>query len=439
LGEEESAAVRHRLMHGAAGFVALRLAFSALSFVVTLLLARLLGAEGFGAYSWAFAWVVLLGVPAILGTDQLLVREIAACQTRGEWGRVRGILRRSQSAVLLASCGIALIAASAAWLLRLHLPARVLPTCMLALPLLPLIALTRVRQAAMQGMHRVALGTLPEQLIQPGCFLAFLLAAAFWRAHGLTPPVAMTLNAGASLIAFCVGAWLMRRAMPPLLRESEPVYDNTAWKRSALRLLFVAGANILFAQADTLILGAMRGNIAVGTYTVAHKGADLIMFPLMALNAAFASTTASLYATGDLARLQRLVTRLSRWTLLCAAPIGLFMILFGDRYLALYGPQFPAARLALAILSFGQIVNVGMGCVGLLLIMAGHENEAAKAVGIAAFVNIALTAALSPRWGSEGAAVAYAIGMILWNVLMVASLSRKVGIHSTAMGKLTVS
>jgi O-antigen/teichoic acid export membrane protein len=244
----------------------------------------------------------------------------------------------------------------------------------------------------------------------------------------------MTLNAAASLAAFMFGAWLLWSSLPASVRESAPVYDDFAWTRSALRLVFVTGANILFAQADTLILGAVRGSAAVGTYTAAHKGADLIAFLLLAQNAAFASTAASLYATGDLARLQRLVTRLSRWTLLLSAPVALLLIVFGDRFLQFYGPQFPAARSALAILSFGQLANVGMGSVGLLLIMTGNEREAAKAVGAAGLANITLTAALSPHWGSEGAAVAYAASMILWNVWMALSLRRKVGIHSTALG-----
>ena len=133
-------------------------------------------------------------------------------------------------------------------------------------------------------------------------------------------------------------------------------------------------------------------------------------------------------------RLQSLVTRLARWTLLFSAPVGVALIVFGDRFLWFYGAQFAAARTALSILCFGQLVNVGMGSVGLLLIMTGHEIQAARAVGAAAIANIALTAALEQRWGSDGAAVAYAASMILWNVWMAISLYRKVGIHSTALG-----
>jgi len=438
LGKEESVTLRNRLVAGAGGLLGLRIAFSGLSFLVTVLLARLLGTAGFGAYSYAFAWIVLLGIPAILGSDQLLVREVAAHHAKSDWGLMRGLLRRANGAVLLVSLGLALLAAALAWALRGRWPSPImLPTFWVALILLPLITLTRVRQGAMQGLHHVALGAMPEQLIQPAVLVGLLsMAYLFWRQR-LTAPLAMGLNVGAAAVAFAVGAVLLYRTLPLPVKEAAPVYRDMAWARSALPLVFLAGAGVLFAQADTLILGALKGAKAVGLYSAAHKGADSISFVLAAQSAAFASTAASFYASGDMERLQRLVTRLARWTLLASAPLAILLIGFGHWFLLYcYGPQFTQARLALAILSCGQLANIGMGSVGLLLVMTGHERDAATAIGLGAAANIVLNLALVPRWGSEGAAAAYACGMILLNVIMAISLYRKVGVHGTALGRL---
>ena len=62
VGKEESATLRNRLVSGAGGLMGLRIAFSGLSFLVTVLLARLLGTAGFGPIAtpspgsscWAF-------------------------------------------------------------------------------------------------------------------------------------------------------------------------------------------------------------------------------------------------------------------------------------------------------------------------------------------------------------------------------------------------
>jgi O-antigen/teichoic acid export membrane protein len=169
---------------------------------------------------------------------------------------------------------------------------------------------------------------------------------------------------------------------------------------------------------------------------VAHKSAELISFTLTIQGSAFASTAASLYALRDLERLQRLVTRLARWTLVVATPLALVLMGFGRWFLSLYGPQFVEARVTLAILAGSQLFNVAAGMVGLLLIMTGHERDGAVAIGAGALTNIALTFALAPRWGAEGAAVAFAIGMVVWNVWAAIALWRKVGIHSTALGQV---
>src|SRR5262252_8838980 len=88
-GADESSAIRRRLMFGASGLLALRLAFGGLSFIVAVLLARMLGKYAFGLYNYAFAWVMLFCVPAAAGMDQLLIREIAAYQVASDWNSMR--------------------------------------------------------------------------------------------------------------------------------------------------------------------------------------------------------------------------------------------------------------------------------------------------------------------------------------------------------------
>src|SRR5262249_12864724 len=101
-------------------------------------------------------------------------------------------------------------------------------------------------------------------------------------------------------------------------------------------------------------------------------------------------------------------------------------------------PQFTQARITLAILAVTQLFNVGSGVVGALLIMTRHEGDMCRAIAAAAVTNIALTFLLVPRWGAEGAAVSFGIGMVVWNVWAIIALWRKAGLHSTALGKLTL-
>ncbi|MGH7619079.1 MAG: flippase [Gemmatimonadaceae bacterium] len=436
LGKDESASVRQRVLAGIAGLLSLRVAFGGIAFVVTILLARLLGASGLGAYSYALAWVSLLGAPAILGMDQLLVREVAGYQHRREWGLLKGVVQSATRIVLAVSLPLVVGSAVVAWTLRNATEPETVPTLLVSLVLIPLIALTRVRQATLQGLHRVVVGSVPERLVLPG-ILAVLLAVAWISRTALSAPVAMGLNVGASAVAFIVGAWTLHRHFPAEAKAAPPVYRTGAWLRAGLPIFLVTGVSVVFNQADLLILGLLRGSSTVGPYGVADKTSDLLTIVLAAQASAFASTAASLAAQKDTATLQRMATRLARLTLLATLPLAIVFIGFGGPFLSFfYGSAFASARVALVFLSIGQLVNAGTGLNSMLLVMTGETGQAVKVVGTSAAVNVGLNLLLVPRWGMEGAAAANMISLIVWNVLATIALQRSTGIHSTALGGL---
>jgi O-antigen/teichoic acid export membrane protein len=132
--------VRNHIVTGAAGIFASRLTFSGLSFLLSILLARILGVSGFGIYTYSFAWVVLLTIPGMLGMDQLLVREIAGAGTRGSWDSIRDVLRTANRVVLLASVVLIGAGGLSAYLLIRRTDPQMYGTFLLALLLLPLIS-----------------------------------------------------------------------------------------------------------------------------------------------------------------------------------------------------------------------------------------------------------------------------------------------------------
>ncbi|NES18727.1 MAG: oligosaccharide flippase family protein, partial [Symploca sp. SIO3E6] len=156
--------LQSRLAKTVAGTSGLKLANIGLSFVVSVLLSRLLGAQGYGNYAYAMSWVFVLLIPATMGFKGLIVREIAINQSHQAWGLIRGILRWSNLIVLFTSFGIALLAAAVAWGLRGEASWETLLTFWVALILLPIRAFTTLRLSAMRGLHHIVLGQLPEQL-----------------------------------------------------------------------------------------------------------------------------------------------------------------------------------------------------------------------------------------------------------------------------------
>jgi len=430
--------LRDYLIRGAGGSFALKLVANALSFTVSILLARLLGAVGYGTYAYAMALVHLLSVPAKLGLPTLIIRYIAAYQTRSVWSLMRGLLLQANQAVLLISWGLVLLAAVIGWALADRLPPEGLATFWLALVLLPLVALNALRTATLRGLGYVLLGQLPEALIKPGLFI--LLAGGSYLLVGagrFSAVWAMGMQVAASAAAFLVGVvWLVKR-LPQAVKEASPTYETRAWIKSVLPLLALGSLQAINHETSILMVGAMKGAEAAGVYQVATRGAEVVSFFLVAVNMALAPVVSSLYTTGELQRLQRIVTISARVILLGSLPVALSMIIFGRWILlTVFGLEFVSGATALAILSAAQIANAGTGPVGLLLVMTGHERDTASSVGIGAAVNVTLNVLLIPVWGIEGAAMATAISVVTWNILQAVWVYRRLGIDSTAAGSL---
>lgn len=435
--ENMSRTSRDRFLPNVTGLLCLKIGFVSLSFLLSIILARLLGPVGYGSYTYAFAWMLLLGVPAILGMDQLIVRDVAAYQSKSQWDLLKGLLKKTNQAVLMTSLGLALLAAGISLLLAGHWSLETLWSFWVALLLLPLITLTRLRQSTLQGLHHVALGQLPELLIQPAVFLAFVGTVYLGFGWTLTSVRAMTLNVVATSVAFLAGATILHKLLPDGVHSSATKFENFSWRRSILPLMFLASAGVLFAQTDTLIVGVIKGPRAVGIYGVADRAAETVQFLFVAVCMVFAPTVSKLYAQGESEKLQQRVTEIARITLLLSLPVAFLLIFYSRWFLALfYGPQFVEGHEALSILSVGQLMMVAAGPVGMLLIMTRHEAHAAHAIAISAFTNVSLNFALVPKWNLAGAAFANTASIIILNVLMTFWLIKKSGIQTWPLGNI---
>jgi O-antigen/teichoic acid export membrane protein len=436
-----------RLMRGTGGTFAVRLANLALKFVTSLALARLLGADHYGVFNFAQAWILLLIIPATAGFDRLLIRDLSIYMTNGAWSAMRGALRFTTRWALLISVGLVAAGLAAAWLTysltgrpallqaeQAGLARAALIALAVALLVLPLRALTLIQQAAMQGLRHVVLGQVPDQVLQPVLFLA-ALGIGYAVGHRVeTAPAAMTLFVGATLLALALSAWQLRRAVPSAARTAAPLVTARAWLASAIPFALTEGLIVLNVQIGLLMLGALDSAEAVAYYSVTQRLTMLITLPLVSAGVALAPQMAGLHAAGQHRDLQRAIAGSTRLALGVALPVTLLFIAAGSFFLGLFGAEFRVARTALAIFSLGQLVTVASGPAGLLLLMTGHERAATLTTGLGVALHIALNALLIPAWGIEGAAVAGGISVAAVSLALAALAWRRLRINTLPIG-----
>lgn len=418
-----------------AGSLALKISSVGLTFLTSILLVRLLGRVEYGYFVYSIAWMQLLVTLALLGFEKLLVRLISVYNTRESWGLMRGLIRRSNQIILAFAVGIAVIAAGISWWWFSGSDMQMVMSLSIAMLSLPLAALMRLRLAVMQGLHKVFLGQLPESAVKPVLFLGLIGLTYLLSRDSLDAPHALLLFLLSLSVALFVGVLMLLRALPELVNSAVSLTETNNWIKAALPLLLVSGFAMLHAQAEVLILVSVAGPGSLAGYHVAKRISEFIPLVFISVNLVLSPAVARLYAKNEMERLQRLVTKNARLVLLLALPAALVFIFYGRFFLALFGPEFIDGETILTVLTIGQLLNILLGSVGLLLIMTGHSGDAVRGIGISAILNVSLSFSLIPVMGNMGAAVAFTSSLIVGNLFLSFRVWKRLGLHATALGR----
>jgi O-antigen/teichoic acid export membrane protein len=421
---------RALLARGASASFLLQSAGALLGFALQVALARWMSVRDYGSYAYVFAWASLLAVPISLGVPGVVLRFVAAYEAQGDPGRLRGVVRTGTLTVVCAglafgALGTAVVAALwAAGTLERSGPALV------GVWLAPALAVALVQQEMSRGLRRILLAFTPLYVLRP-----LLTIAGAWTVLELTDAVSGTEALAVTLAVVVVLAAGQGIRIARLLRAAAghvaPTVEPAVWARVALPLLLAALFSTALRQTDVLMVGTILGPDDTAFYNAAAKTAALVGFVLVATNAMAAPLFAGLYASGDRASLQRLATTVARWSFWPSVAIASGLAALSGPLLRVFGPDFSAARWPLVILVAGQLVNAATGSVGYLLVLTGHQKDAARVYGVFALVNVALVPLGIVLLGTAGAALATALATVGWNLWMHRLVVRRIGIEAS--------
>ena len=437
LGTEAS--LRGQLIRGALGNGLVQVMAKALSLMLGVVLARVLGPEGYGVYAYAIALMTVLAVLAELGAATLLVRETAASVTRRDWPALRGVLSWSVKITGMTSVAIAAVVAVYLQMTSVGSSEIQYRTFYWMLLLLPVTVFLRVIGASLGGLHQVVKSQFIQMVLRQVLLLAAFSALFTLMPDYRQPQHAMAVQFLVGVVSLLVLVAVLLRYLPEDVRRVRAEYCTRKWVRGLIPFTIIGGTGIINDQADILMLGYFATYEEVGFYRVAVQGASLVAFGLTAANAVLAPQFSRLYASGSLAQLQRVVTASARMVFLSALPVAVVLVLFGGWLAAaVFGAEFDNSHLPMAIIAGGQVANAAMGSVGFLLSMTGHEMDVARTLLFTAMLNIILNYLLIPGFGMGGAASATAISLCLWNVVLFVLVKKRLGINSWAFARKTL-
>ncbi len=416
-----------------------------LALMTAVVFARALGPEMFGQYSIAMSLVTVAILPAVAGVPALLMRELGRRQPANSGASLPLIARMAllhwahQHALLGALFAIIVLALT--FLLGLW-PTNLTPLFWGIVALIPVRALLLNQTAMITALQRPAWSQIPLNVVLPvgallallgGTYFPLLLPAWFTvavpttvaDAEALPHPSSLLsaawllwLQLGAHLLALLVCFQLYRRALRGFCQHLETPTPH-AWRLALLPLSLVALVGTLSNELGTLFLALFSSEEQVGYFRVAMQLTTLLSMGLQAVNTITGPKIATMYHAGRLVDAQRLLRQSVRLSCACVVPAVVFLVVLNKPLIAwLFGPQYAAVSELVLIFCVGQLVNVLMGSVGLVINMTGHEVRGLMVQLSVLVVVIGLLLVLVPLYQAKGAAIAVTAGLILWNLLL---------------------
>ena len=426
-------ALSRRLAHGSIVAFAIYVCGAGLTYCSQLLIARAVGAEGFGLYAYVSAWMTMLAYLAMLGFDVSLLRFIPDYQAHGDWPLLRGVIRYSERWAAAVGLAVAVAGVAVLEIWGSALAPDLTNTFLAGFALVPVLALLWVRSAVVRAFGGVATALAPDRIVRDGLLLGLVGLVAFGLRRPIDAPLAMLGTLLSALAGLGLVSLARRRRMPRAAIEASPAIAGRTWAATALPLVVIGVTGVAVNRTGVMLLGWAGQTTEAGIYAMAFNIAFLVVLPRTAVNALFAPAIAGLFARRDMAAFQALATKTSVWTLLSAAGIALPLALLADPLMRWFGPDFSAGVLALRLLLLGQVIAAGAGSQLFLLTMTGHERSAAVLMLADAVVNAVLCAVLIHYFGLTGAAAGATGSIVLWNAAMALLIKRLLRVTASAL------
>ncbi len=414
------------LYGGSATLLIIQGAGAALSFGLHALLVRISGAEQYGHFAYALNWLAILLLLGHLGLNTASLRFVPAYHAHNDWPRLRGFLRLTRRAVLMASVAVGAATASLLALAAEGLDrdfAGALST--LALGLAP-IALLTVWGTQLRALQRVAASQLPLSILFPLAAGAIALGMSRSETRAADLALLYVISMG---IAAAVSGTLLLRATPLPARSSTSVYERGEWRQVTSRMLGIALLQVLQLRLATTILGLVAPAEEVARYAVALRLSTLVSFGFVAVSAWASPLIAQRESVGDREGMARISRLGARATLAFALVVTAILAVWGDWLLALFDPGFTDTFVSLMILAIAECLTCFTGTAASLLIMTGHEWVARRIEAAVAVVLILAAAVLVPAYGILGAAGATLATSIFRNTTLAVLVWRRLGIR----------
>ena len=420
---DDAAGARALLRRGGLSFAGGVVA-GALGLALTLVVGRGFGPEGWGVFFTVVAVVMVLSNTVELGADTGFVWFLPRLRATGRADRQRQAFLVGMGPVVVVAAG----AAAGLWLVSDPLAAAMDGGQTMAAGLrwgalavltgtVATVAVSATRGlgllAPLVGLQNVALPALRVA----GVGLVVVLGAGVVSALAAWS-VAWTVVA---VVAFVIAALRIRAT--PAARGSNSGLWREFWGFSFPRAL-AAVVEIALVWLDVILVTVLIGPAEAGIYAVASRFVTTGALGENALRVALAPRFSSLFAKADHRGAQDLLHASAPLMVALTWPIFLVATVQAPALLSLFGEGFESGAAALRVLCAAMLIATLLGPVQAVLLMSGNTRLQLVNKSFALVAMVVIDLVTVPTLGIVGAAIGWAVALLLDNGLAALQLRR---------------
>ena len=377
-----------------------------LYFLLNVYLARTLGVERFGTWSFFFSALTIILLLSYFGINASARKFVAQYNKTGE---LNNVLKSSLKLRLIFSLTFAVI------LILFHKPLAMLlgkpefaHLFLLSTPLIILAGLVEFLKNTFMGLHRIIYNFFVN-LLEYGLKLILVVICLTVSLDLSNIVNSFTI---ACLMTSVIGLYLLYfKFYRGNKVHAENNFNGKIFKYS-IPLFFITIGFLIATEVDTVMLGLLSTDAEVGTYAVAKQ----IIIKLPHISLAMAMGTMPVFAKlneGNKKKLKKLFYKLLMTNALVFSIISIGIIVLSRFFIPLiFGVEYTSSVLPLQILT---IYLVGFSFSIFLSTFLDYQGLAKKRainLSVSMVLNIVLNFILIPEYGAVGAAIATSISYL---------------------------
>ncbi|WP_292465052.1 flippase [Methanolobus sp.] len=371
-----------------------------IAFFISVYLARYLGVEDFGKYTFIITYLLLFGFIASFGLDSVVIRKISKNPPES-----KNIMSNATIIRILTSI-IAIVIAIAA-INALKYPADTRYYIQLIAAILLIQGLSYLFESLFQANMKMEYAAI--SLVIPKIIFATSIYYIIKNNLGLTEILMAYLisELARTIISFIFSRRILRFRLQ---------FERATFKdliKNSLPFVLGYGLFVLYNRFDILMLSTMQGDIEVGYYSAAYKLTESLLF----IPGALAATLMPVMTKQFDRNKEKLIHTYKlgiRYVIILVMPITLGGVILGNDIIYLvYGEDFTNSIIVFKVLTFTIIFNSLIYIQTSLLVASNNQQLNNISVTVCAVLNIILNLILIPHYSYLGAGIATLISVVV--------------------------